>query len=123
MPATVVKLPRITVDLKGMTVKLKDDPSKSLQLVALRDAERRRAYKSRRIAGKQLELGQDFSEDDEAYCFLREYGFKWGNTVKKNKFAKPTLVEILDGLKGLVDRKLRQELKEQSAAEVALFVR
>lgn len=114
----------MTAKLKQSSTSFSPSISKTWhQLVTLSDVERLRHRRSRRMSGHQLNIGEQFGDDDELYCFLRHYGFKWSNTVKKNKFAKPTLVEIIDGLKRIVEKKVKEDLKHSPKKEIELYVR
>lgn len=66
------------------------------------------------MSGRQLDIGgehgiQSGTGEEHLCAYLREFGFKWAQAARKNKFAKPTVEEIIGGLKKLVERKVREE--------------
>lgn len=85
-----------------MTVKMKSETKEQYELAQLYDYERYRHQKSRRMRCIELDISEVFCCPDEIYAYLKNYGFKWGQKIKGNKFAKPTLVEIINGLKLLL---------------------
>ena len=104
-----IQFPNYKVDLKQMTVKIKGDSKESYELAQLYDYERYRHQNSRRMSVIELDIQDLFCCPDELHAYLKNYGFKWGQKIKGNKFAKPTLVEIINGLKLLLQQKLYQE--------------
>ena len=93
----------------------------NFELAQMFDYERQRDSKSRRLSSIELDISENFRAPDEVYAFLKNYGYLWGQKIKGNKFAKPTLIEIINGLKLLLQLKLQKEHNKLPKSEQELY--
>ena len=85
-----------------MTAFYKDNKKLEYQLIQLNENKRLRKANSRRVCQFELDISEDYNNQSETYAYLRNYGFTWSSKLKGNKFARPTIIEVIDGLKLLL---------------------
>lgn len=105
-----------------MEVTLNGQENTKFKLVHLAKEEKKRNYDSRRISGSQFNLDnyerlRNFDQDLRTP--LKVFGLAWSTKVKGKKFAKPTIIEVITGLKNFIFTKL--SLVTEDKADLALF--
>ena len=113
----------MTVNLKLMSAKFKEDKKFEFTLTKLGEFQRKRHSYSKRLSSLELDISEDYNNQSEIYAFLRNYGFKWSSKYKSNKFAKPTIVEVIDGLKLLIKSRLEEEFKDSKKKELDAYIK
>lgn len=97
--------------LETMEVSLKDKDMKKAkcQLVQLAKEEKKRNLDSKRISGCQFDLEKYRRlkrDNKELTTPLKAFGLAWSTQIKGKKFAKPSIEEVITGLKELIFHKL-----------------
>lgn len=104
----------MVIDIKEMTAVLNEHPDDMLLLVKSEFNDRTRFTKSKKAIGDQFDISSLGSRDEmEKYeSRVSRYGFYWSESVKNDRFAVPSLKEVLDGLTLYLEKKLSMTLKD-----------
>ena len=107
------------IDVQDMTAVLNDHPDDLLQLIKSDFNDRTRFTKSKKAVGDQFDISASGGKNDQDKYENRisRYGFLWSDKVKGDRFAVPSLQEVLDGLYQYLFKKLSMTLKEMKQAD------
>lgn len=101
------------LDIESMTAVLNDHPDDKLLLIRSEVNDRMRFTKSKKANGDQFDISNITSHEESKYeKRVTLYGFQWSTEVKGNRFAVPSLMEILSGLTQYLEKKLALSLKD-----------
>ena len=101
------------IDIEKMTAVLNDHPDDKLMLVRSENNDRTRFTKSKKAIGDQFDISNISETEEQKYeKRISRYGFLWSTDIKGNRFAQPTLQEVLNGLADYLEKKLTLSLKD-----------